>query len=175
MSADPASPAAPLIVSALFAAGDQQWLDRLRRAHFPPERNLLPAHLTLFHHLPPSLAREAGQRLRSLTRGVRAPAAEAAGLIDLGGGVAIRIVSPGLVAIRDELAGAFAGLLTPQDAAGWRPHVTIQNKVAPAAARALRAALEQEFRPRRVAVAGLALWRYRGGPWEPVSRHMFAG
>jgi hypothetical protein len=27
------------------------WLDWLRREHFPPERNLLPAHLTLFHRL----------------------------------------------------------------------------------------------------------------------------
>jgi hypothetical protein len=67
-----------------------------------------------------------------------------------------------------------AGLLTPQDAAGWRPHVTIQNKVAPHEARALLRRLSQDFQPRRVAIGGLAIWRYRGGPWEPVSRHMFA-
>ena len=28
-----------------------EWLDGLRRQHFPPERNLLSAHLTLFHRL----------------------------------------------------------------------------------------------------------------------------
>ena len=33
---------------------DQAAFDRLRTAHFPPERNQLAAHLTLFHHLPPS-------------------------------------------------------------------------------------------------------------------------
>lgn len=27
------------------------WLEGLRRAHFPAERNLLSAHLTLFHKL----------------------------------------------------------------------------------------------------------------------------
>jgi hypothetical protein len=27
------------------------WLDGLRREHFPPERNFLSAHLTLFHRL----------------------------------------------------------------------------------------------------------------------------
>jgi hypothetical protein len=164
---------APLIVSALFAPMDLAWLDALRRAHFPPHRNVLPAHLTLFHHLPPSTEAELKQRLRAAVRGP-APAAEAAGLIDLGGGVAIRIVAPALLAIRDALADAMAGLLTPQDAAGWRPHVTIQNKVAPHEARALLRRLSQDFQPRRVAIGGLAIWRYRGGPWEPVSRHMFA-
>ena len=29
-------------------------LDVLRRAHFPPERNFLSAHLTLFHRLSPA-------------------------------------------------------------------------------------------------------------------------
>ena len=27
---------------------------------------------------------------------------------------------------------------------------------------------------RPVELAGLATWWYRGGPWEPLSRHMFA-
>lgn len=167
--------AAPLIVSALFAAADHAWLDGLRRAHFPPERNVLAAHLTLFHHLPPSLAPELRRRLADATRGVRAPRAEAAGLIGLGRGVAIRIVSPDLMDIRAELARAFSGLLTPQDQAGWRPHVTIQNKVAPDEARALERRLSADFTPRAVKLAALAAWHYRGGPWELMSRHPFDG
>lgn len=170
MSADPA----PLIVSALIGAADFAWLDGLRRAHFPPERNLLPAHLTLFHHLPPSVGPELARRLGEAARGP-APAATAAAPISLGRGVAIRIETPALAAIRRDLADAFAGLLTPQDASGWRAHVTIQNKVAPEAARALLHELAAGFRPRPVAIAGLAVWRYRGGPWEAVSRHMFRG
>lgn len=164
--------AAPLIVSAPFGPDDFAWLDALRRAHFPAERNQLDAHLTLFHHLPPSSEAELRRRLGEAARGP-APHAIAAGPINLGRGVAIRIESPGLAAIRADLAEAFHGLLTPQDAAGWRAHVTIQNKVAPEAARVLLESLRADFRPRPVALAGLALWRYRGGPWEAVSRHMF--
>ncbi|WP_116092221.1 2'-5' RNA ligase family protein [Sphingomonas crusticola] len=165
---------APLIVSALFGAQDFSWFDGLRRAHFPPERNQLPAHLTLFHHLPPSLAAELNQRLAEVTRGAR-PRADAAGMMNLGGGVAIRIASPGLSLIREDLADAFAGMLTPQDAAGWRPHVTIQNKVPPHQAKALYSAMAAAFTPRTITVEGLAVWRYRGGPWEPVARHKFRG
>lgn len=168
MSADPA----PLIVSAVLGPEDLAWLDRLRRAHYPPERNRLPAHLTLFHHLPPSVGAELKHRLSEAVR-VPRPRAEAAGLIDLGGGVAVRIVSPDLEAIREELAGAFRGVLTPQDRAGWRPHVTIQNKVARSDARALHARLGADFRPCGVRIDGLAVSAYCDGLWEPLSRHMF--
>lgn len=165
---------APIIVSALFGRQDQAAFDALRRAHFPPERNVLAAHLTLFHHLPPSALDELKHRLNAATRGVRAPAARAAGLMSLGRGVAVKIESPGLAAIRNDLSEAFAGMLTPQDARGWRPHVTIQNKVAPSIAKLLLTALSQDFQPRAVELAGIATWYYRGGPWESISRHMFA-
>ena len=165
---------APIIVSALFGRHDQGWLDGLRREHFPPERNQLDAHCTLFHHLPPSAADELKHRLNGMTRGVRAPQAKAAGLMSLGRGVAIRIESPGLVAIRHELVDAFAGMLTPQDAGGWRAHVTIQNKVTPATAKLLLQQMERDFRPRAVELIGLGAWWYRGGPWEMLSRHLFA-
>jgi 2'-5' RNA ligase len=165
---------APIIVTALLGRQDQGWLDGLRREHYPPERNVLPAHLTLFHHLPPSAEDELKRRLSEATRGQRAPVAKAAGLMSLGRGVAVRIESPGLTAIRRDLCEAFAGLLTPQDAGGWRPHVTIQNKVAPSMAKLLLGSLGKDFRAREVEIAGLAAWWYRGGPWEPISRHMFA-
>ncbi|PVE59576.1 hypothetical protein DC429_04040 [Arthrobacter sp. TPD3018] len=165
---------APIIVTALFGRRDQGWFDAQRAAHFPPERNVLAAHLTLFHHLPPSAEDEIKHRLNGLTRGVRAPQARVGGLMSLGRGVAYRIESPVLVAIRRDLADAFGGLLTPQDAGGWRPHVTIQNKVQPNIAKLLLTALSRDFAPRDVEIAGLAAWWYRGGPWEAISRHMFA-
>jgi hypothetical protein len=165
---------APIIVTALFERPDQSWLDAQRQQHFPAERNQLAAHLTMFHHLPPSVEDELKHRLTGFTRGVRAPEARVSGLFSLGRGVAYRIDAPALAAIRAELADAFAPLLTPQDAGGWRPHVTIQNKVQPNVARLLLAELSREFRPRPVALAGLGAWWYRGGPWEPLSRHMFA-
>ncbi|MBP2276538.1 MULTISPECIES: 2'-5' RNA ligase family protein [Sphingomonas] len=168
------SEAAPIIVTALFGRSDAAWFDALRTRHFPPERNQLSAHLTMFHHLAPSLERELKQRLTAETRQVPAPEARVAGLMSLGGGVAFRIESPALEDIRDCLADAFSAVLTPQDRAGWRPHVTVQNKVEPAVAKALLAELERDFRPRRVEIVGLATWWYRGGPWEALSRHMFA-
>lgn len=173
MSSAEAEEPAPIIVTALFGAEDQAFFDSLRRAHFPPERNHLAAHLTMFHHLAPALAPELKWRLSEATRGVPAPQARLAGLINLGRGTAFRIDSPGLAAIRAELADAFAAMLVPQDKAGWRPHVTVQNKVAPADAKALMAQLEPLAAPRPVRIAGLASWWYRGGPWAPLSRHMF--
>jgi 2'-5' RNA ligase len=124
--------------------------------------------------LPPSAADELKHRLSQATRGLRAPRARVNGLMSLGGGVAYRIEAPELTALREELSHAFVGLLTPQDAGRWRPHVTIQNKVRPSLAKTVLNALSRDFRPREVEIAGLASWWYRGGPWEAHSRHMFA-
>lgn len=165
---------APIIVTALMGATDFAWADGLRRAHFPPERNVLSAHVTLFHHLPPSLLPELAERLKGLCRGP-APSARLADVMLLGQGVAYRIDSPDLMAIRDDLADAFAGMLTPQDHARPRLHVTVQNKVKPDVAKALAAQLRADFRPRPFVIAGLAAWHYRGGPWEPAMKAMFRG
>ena len=164
---------APIIVTALFGRGDQAWFDRQRNAQFPPERNVLRAHLTMFHHLPPSLAEEVQEQLAAAAR-QGAPEARVAGLMSLGRGVAYRIESPALEEVRAQLADRWASLLTPHDAVPWRPHVTIQNKVEPKTAKALLGELAADFRPRLVATAGYASWWYRAGPWEPLSRHMCA-
>lgn len=166
--------AGALIVTAEIAPADFAWLDRLRRAHFPPERNVLPAHLTMFHALPPSAVAELQSRLAAFARS-KPPVARIEGLMNLGGGVAYRIVSPDLDLIRNELADAFQGSLSAQDSGGWRPHVTVQNKVAPKVARALLEELERGFTPRPVAISGLGLHRYLGGPWERIAVYSFRG
>ena len=51
--------AGALIITAEIGKADLAWLDKLRQAHYPAERNHLPAHLTMFHALPPSAEREA--------------------------------------------------------------------------------------------------------------------
>lgn len=165
---------APIIVTALMGAADFAWADGLRRVHFPPDRNVLPAHVTLFHHLPPSVLEELAVRLKRLCAGA-APDARLVDVMSLGRGVAYRLDSPGLMAMRDELADAFAGLLTPQDQARPRFHITVQNKVAPEEARTLLTALRRDFRSRPLAIAGLAAWHYRGGPWELAMKSMFRG
>ena len=161
-----------LIVTAELGPEDFAWLDGLRRRFYPAERNQVAAHLTLFHALAPSSERELRDRLADCAAGP-APAARIAGIMDLGGGVAFRVVSDELDAIRDQLAGGLHGLLTAQDAGGWRPHVTIQNKVAPKAARELARSLEQGFQPRPLRIAGLGLHRYLGGPWEALGVYKF--
>jgi hypothetical protein len=166
--------AAPIIVSALLGDHDFAFFDGLRRAHFPPERNVLSAHLTLFHHLPPSVEAELMHRLGEAARAPRPPA-QVTGVFSLGRGVAYRIESSELADIRDDLATAFAPLLTPQDAAPWRAHVTVQNKVMPDAARALLGTLQRDFVPRPVVITGLAAWWYRGGPWEAIGARRFRG
>ena len=166
--------AGALIVTAEIGPGDLAWLDRLRRAHYPAERNRVPAHLTMFHALPPSAEGEVRASLAALASGPR-PAASIEGLMDLGGGVAFRVVSVELDRIRRELAEQFHGMLSAQDSGGWRPHVTIQNKVAPMQARALIAELSVQFRPRPLAIGGLGLLRYLDGPWEPIANYSFRG
>jgi 2'-5' RNA ligase len=166
--------AGALIVTAELAPPDFGWLEGLRRAHYPAERNRLPVHLTIFHALPPSAESEAKSRLAKLAVRQR-PGARIDGLIDFGGGVAFRVVSPELDAIRDELADALYGLLGAQDSSGWRPHVTIQNKVAPKVARALKAALERDFAARPLGISGLGLHRYLDGPWETIAVYPFRG
>ena len=163
---------APIIVTAMLGASDFAWADALRRAHYPPERNRVPAHITLFHHLPPSAADELREQLKAEARG-RAPVARLSGLRHLGEGVAYQVDSLELEAIRERLADHFIGLLMPQDRAPWRPHITVQNKVAPKVAKALLAQLKAAFVPRPLKIAGLASWLYRGGPWEPLSEHRF--
>lgn len=165
---------APIIVAALLGPEDFAWADGLRRVHFPPERNQIAAHLTLFHHLPPSRLDELRRLLAAEVRMSVRPAARVARLLSLGRGVALGVDSSGLAAIRARIAETFAGMLTPQDRAGWRPHITIQNKVTPADARTLLQALRTDFQPRPIEIAGLAAYWYRDGPWELISEWKFS-
>ena len=165
---------APIIVTALFGLDDFSWLQGLRRAHYPPERNLVPAHLTLFSHLPPSAEREIGARL-SVYAQVPPPHARLAGLIDLGGGTAFRVESDELEDLRADLAVALHGLLAAQDKGRWTPLVTIQNKVDPREAKRLQQSLRANFELRPLVIKGLASWHYLGGPWQPLRTYSFRG
>lgn len=164
--------AGALIVTAEIGQRDFSWIDGLRRAHYPVDRNQVAAHLTMFHALPPSAETELRTRLAQAAR-QRPPTAAIAGLMDLGGGVALRVVSTDLDRIREDLARELQGLLGVQDSGGWRPHITIQNKVQPKVARALKQQLEQGFAPRPLAIGGLGIHRYLDGPWERVAIYPF--
>jgi len=162
----------PLVVTLLLDDEAQERFDRLREENFPPERNHVRAHVTLFHALP-------GQQIDAVRADLAAAADREAfdvavtGLRFLGRGVAYTLESAELGAVRAGLAAAWAPWLTPQDRQRHAPHVTVQNKVDPAVARALHERLLGGFVPYRVRARGLGLWRYLGGPWEPVAELAF--
>jgi plasmid stability protein len=165
---------APLIVTAELPEALQSRADQLRQLHFPPERNQLKAHVTLFHALPPSMEDEVRDALAAEVK-AKPVSARLVGLLNLGRGTALRLESPAMLALWERLADRFHGLLTPQDEHRPRLHVTIQNKVAPSVAKALQQELAASIEPRDFAFAGLALHRYRGGPWEFVKQWPFRG
>ncbi len=164
---------APLIVTGLLPHDLHRWASALRRGHFPPERNFLDAHVTLFHALPCPYEREVAAALAAEASGSTPAAATLTGVMSLGRGTALRIESPALLALRARLADRFHGLLTAQDSHSPRLHITVQNKVSPAAAKALQSELGASVSPRSFAFRGLGLYRYLGGPWELVREYPF--
>ena len=174
MSSPSAGPPAPLLVTAELPPEVFAWAEALRRQHYPPERNRVRAHVTLFHALPPSVEAE----VRRLLAGHAAkppPAARLTGIMRLGRGTAVDIASAELQAIFAAMVERLHGVLGPQDRAPRRFHVTVQNKVTPSQARTLQAELAGSFRPRDFAFAGLALHKWRGGLWEDAGRWSFRG
>ena len=156
----------PLILTLAMDPDSFARFDGLRRRHFPQALNHIPAHATLFHHLPGDRERGVIEAITALARAVPPPEVAVTGLRFTGRGVAYALDSDALARFRGRLAQEFAAHLTAQDRQGWRPHVTVQNKVDAATARALHADLEAAFTPFRFTAPGLLLWRYLGGPWE---------
>jgi hypothetical protein len=60
--------AQPLILTLQMDESSQEHFDRLREIHFPPERDYLQAHLTLFHKLPGERGAELAAELREVCR-----------------------------------------------------------------------------------------------------------
>ena len=140
-------------------------LDELRRRYYAPERNMVPAHITLFHKLPPEHSREIKALLNKLASSQKPIdiASSESKLLDRG--VAIFLSSPQLNALRDELEREWSPWLEERDQAGFRPHVTIQTTDSEAEARKTLQAI-RAIRLPRIRGLGLHLWRYRAGPWE---------
>ncbi len=140
--------------------------EALRRRHYAPERNLVPAHVTLFHKLPGERAREIKAYLRAVAAAEKPIEVEVGEARGLERGVAVFLNSPRLHALRERLAAEWHPWLERQDQIGFRPHVTIQTTENEAEARRTVASLARGAIPRRMRGVGLHLWRYRDGPWE---------
>lgn len=164
---------APLILTLGLDAETQAWLESMRRAHFPPARNLVPAHVTLFHALPGDQVADIRAVLAAEAAGLPPSRVRVGPARSLGRGVALDIGAPVVAALRDRLAAQWRPWLTAQDRQRWRPHATVQNKVSPDRAKALLLALSAMLPAREARAEALLLWRYRGGPWEALERLPF--
>ena len=167
---------APLILTLTLDAASQAFFDEQRRQYFPPKINYLGAHLTLFHALPGAEYAAIVADLAEVT--ASQPAflpLQATGVKFMGRGVMHTLDNPSLPALHRRLQQRWQPWLTPQDGQGLRPHITVQNKVDPAVARALHEKLAAGFQPFAAQGTGLALWAYRGGPWELRQQFAFGG
>lgn len=106
--------------------------------------------------------------LSRLAREHAPPAAEIDGLMDLGGGTALFIRSPGMQALRDVLSERFLAMLTAQDRGEEEAAITVQNKVPRDAARSLQAMLGPALTRRPFRFAGFGLHIYRRPHWERI-------
>ena len=165
----------PLILTAQLPRDMHSWATSLRSQHFPPERNYLEAHVTLFHALPAQCHDEIADLCKELAGTCAPVAARLIGLMSLGGGTALKLESEGILRLRARIADRFHGMLTLQDQHAPRLHVTIQNKVTSAQAKSLQAELAPLIEPRDFQFRGLDLFRYMGGPWQVCGSFPFRG
>lgn len=162
----------PLLVTGELPPDILNWADDLRRRHYPPERNRLRAHVTLFHALPPSVEAELRHVLGDLAASPP-PEARITGIMKLGNGTALAIDSPALVALHGAIAERMHGLLTRQDAQPLKLHITIQNKVTAEASRALQAELAQTLVLHHFRFHGFGLYAWEEGLWRPIRTFPF--
>jgi 2'-5' RNA ligase len=158
---------APLILTLALDAEAEAFFDALRHQHFPPERNFLAAHLTLFHHLPPQEPAII-ETIEALCTQQQSFLLQVAGVVSIGRGVAYKLESAVLQNLHRKWQQQWQPWLISQDKQTLWPHVTVQNKVTPEEARALLQQLQSTFTPFEVQATGLRLWNYLGGPWELV-------
>ena len=156
-----------LVVTALMDDNSFTYFDNLRRKHFPAGLNKVPAHICLFHKLPGALLDNIATDLKAVLDKHVDNQVETSGIMFLGRGVAFKVEAPGLQSLQSTIATLYRDHLTGQDQQPFWPHITVQNKVEPKAARNLADQLKSSFSPRRFTIIGIALWFYReSGTWD---------
>lgn len=162
-----------LIVTAKMDFASSEVFDAMRQKHFPPEKNFLKAHITLFHHLPGDLLDEIEGVLKITASRQYEFKISFPNVKLLGRGTAIEVGSAELVSLRNKLVNHWIDYLTPQDRQKFVPHITIQNKVSPEKARRLYEELNLSWQASTGKAVGIQLWHYRGGPWQLANEFDF--
>lgn len=154
----------PLILTLAIEEKAFLFFNSLRKIYFPPERNFIDAHLTLFHHLPNDpLVVDA---VASYSAAHPVFALKVTEPVSIGNGVAYKIQCDALVQFHRQLQQQWADFLIPQDRQRLWPHVTVQNKVPSEDAKQLLLFLQQNFTGFDTQGTALQLWEYHRGPWK---------
>jgi 2'-5' RNA ligase len=167
-----AGPARPLVVTLEIDEPAQARFDSERAALFPAGRTQVGAHVTLFHAVPASIEPVVLAELAAAAAAREPFPIEVRELMSLGRGVAYRLRSAELLSLHRGLQLRWWEQLSPQDRQGYRPHVTVQNKVSPEVAHRALGQLRQRFEPFSITARAVRLWRYDGarGPSASGSR-----
>ncbi len=115
----------PIIATLSIDPDTQSYFQDLRRQHFPKELNYLEAHLALFNALPDE--QWVFETMQIVTAEQAVFEVKADQLISLGGGTAIKTVSPELALLHRNLQTRYQGFLTNQDKQKRNFHITVQN------------------------------------------------
>ena len=156
---------APSILTLQLDEDAFQFFNEQRQAHFPPERNFLSAHLTLFHHLPPN-DQMIVEDIRTIAAVQERLSLNITEVVSIGKGVAYKVECLPLQKLHKSLQEKWQPHLTAQDRQKLWPHITVQNKVTPDVAKQTLAQLQTFFKPFMAYGIGLTLWSYEGGPWR---------
>ncbi|KAG7575307.1 hypothetical protein FFLO_00471 [Filobasidium floriforme] len=191
-------PRNPLILTLTLDKASHAFLTNLRSKYFPPSRNFLSAHVTLFHAIPPHRINELNQHLNHIcatTGGWDVFIGEPKAMGKRGVLVNVRERPSATVEnIHHELLTSLnRGVksnddrLTDQDARPLgKPHVTILNKAkdeeqVDKCLQEVLKVFEEMKQPgqkngQQVGRAiGFELWEYMGGPWKPLKAYWLKG
>ena len=156
----------PIIVTACFDEATQLWLDDMRQRYFPAGRTVIGAHLTMFHAIAPAKRAVVHDVVQDICTHQPSFAVDLTNLRNLGRGVAIAITSAPLQSLRKAIAAPLLTSLTPQDAQGFSPHVTLANKMHPHDAKELLDLLRSDWTARQGRIEAIAVWFYLGPQWR---------
>ncbi len=160
-----------LILTLKLNVSLQNFFTHERQCFYPSKRNIVPAHVMLFHQLPEDAFLSIQNTLNELTAQHTCQFVQVSGIQFLGCGNAYRLSFDQTVFLK--LRQRWFAQLIPQDKQRWQPHVTVQNKVSATKARLLNQTLNNRFSPLYGNIIGFELWRYMHGPWQWLSCHYF--
>jgi mannose-1-phosphate guanylyltransferase len=145
-------------------------MDGMRDRYFPKHLNRTGAHLTLFHALPHSQIEALELGLTQMSVNMQPFEVSTGKPFRMRKGVGINVDEgyKNMKAVHQDLQAQWTAFLSEQDAAGFRPHWTVMNKVddekkVDDAFSTIRQELSERNQEGRA--TGLDLWRYERGHW----------